>query len=81
MRKPGIRERDRAMRRIVTAKGATYVSVYDSVCRNGVCDEFAEGDIPLQFDAGHLTAEGSVEVARRLSTSFLEAGGANNVSN
>ena len=67
MRTPGIRERDRALSRMVTAKGATYLSVYDSVCRDGRCDEFADGDIPLQFDAGHLTAEGSVEVGRRLS--------------
>jgi hypothetical protein len=67
MRTPGIRERDRAMRQIVTAEGATYISVYDQVCRNGRCDEFAEGDIPMQFDAGHLTAQGSVEVGRRLS--------------
>lgn len=66
-RTPGIRERDRALSRMVTAKGATYLSVYDTVCRDGRCDEFAEGDIPLQFDAGHLTAEGSVEVGRRLS--------------
>ena len=70
MRTPGIRERDRAMRQLVTDHGATYVSVYDSVCRNDRCDEFAEGDIPLQFDAGHLTAKGSVEVGRRLSASF-----------
>jgi SGNH domain (fused to AT3 domains) len=70
MRTPGIRERDRAMRQLVTDRGATYVSVYDSVCRNDRCDEFAEGDIPLQFDAGHLTAKGSVEVGRRLSASF-----------
>ena len=81
MRKPGIQERDLAMRRIVTAKGATYLSVYDSVCRNGLCDEFAVGDIPLQFDAGHLTPEGSVAVARRLSASFFERGGANHVPN
>jgi len=70
MRKAGVRERDRAMRQLVTERGATYVSVYDSVCRNDSCDEFAEGDIPLQFDAGHLTAKGSVEVGRRLSASF-----------
>jgi peptidoglycan/LPS O-acetylase OafA/YrhL len=81
MRKPGIQERDLAMRRIVTAKGATYLSVYDSVCRNGLCDQFAVGDIPLQFDAGHLTPEGSVTVARRLSASFFETGGANHVPN
>jgi peptidoglycan/LPS O-acetylase OafA/YrhL len=70
MRTPGIGERDRALSRLVTAKGATYVSVYNSVCHGGLCDEFAQGDIPLQFDAGHLTAEGSVAVARRLSTSL-----------
>jgi peptidoglycan/LPS O-acetylase OafA/YrhL len=70
MRTPGIGERDRALGRLVTAKGATYVSVYNSVCRDRLCDEFAHGDIPLQFDAGHLTAEGSVAVARRLLTSL-----------
>jgi peptidoglycan/LPS O-acetylase OafA/YrhL len=70
MRMPGISERDRALARLVTAKGATYVSVYNAVCRDGLCDEFVRGDVPLQFDAGHLTAEGSVEVARRLLTSL-----------
>lgn len=70
MRTPGIRERDRALRRMVMAKGATYLSVYDAVCRDGRCDEFAEGDVPLQFDAGHLTAKGSVEVGRRLAPFF-----------
>ena len=82
MRTSGIRERDRRCGRVVTSKGATYLSVYDSVCRDGRCDEFAEGDIPLQFDAGHLTAKGSVEVARRLVDSLVRrAGGSNNASN
>ena len=26
-----------------------------------------EGDIPMQFDLGHLTDRGSIELARRLS--------------
>ncbi len=72
MRTSGIRERDRAMSRLVTANGATYLSVYDAVCRDGRCDEFAEGDVPMQFDAGHLTAEGSVEIGRRLSVAFVK---------
>ena len=59
------------MSRLVASGGATYLSVYDAVCRAGHCDEFAEGDIPLQFDAGHLTAEGSIEVGRRLSAAFV----------
>jgi peptidoglycan/LPS O-acetylase OafA/YrhL len=71
MRTPGIHERDRAMSRIVTAKGASYISVYDQVCHNGRCDEFAEGDIPMQFDAGHLTAQGSIEIGRRLAVSIV----------
>ena len=34
-RTAGIRERDRELSRIVAAKGATYLSVYDAVCRDG----------------------------------------------
>jgi peptidoglycan/LPS O-acetylase OafA/YrhL len=71
MRTPGIHERDQAMSRVVIAKGASYISVYDQVCHNGRCDEFAEGDIPMQFDAGHLTAQGSIEIGRRLSISIV----------
>jgi peptidoglycan/LPS O-acetylase OafA/YrhL len=69
-RTPGIRERDLAMKQIVTATGATYLSVYDAICRDDRCDELVQGNIPMQFDAGHLTAEGAIEVGRRLSAAF-----------
>jgi hypothetical protein len=69
-RTPGIRERDLAMKRMVTATGATYLSVYDAMCRDDRCDELVQGNIPMQFDAGHLTAEGAIEVGRRLSAAF-----------
>jgi hypothetical protein len=81
MRTPGIRERDSTMRRIVMERGATYMSVYESVCHDGLCDEFAKGDVPLQFDAGHLTADGSLKVAQRLSTSFGGTVGSNHAAN
>jgi hypothetical protein len=61
----GVLEVDRRLRDLVAAKGARYVSLYDAVCGHGPCETFAEGDVPLQFDAGHLTAEGSIKVARR----------------
>jgi hypothetical protein len=81
-RTPGIRERDLAMKQMVTAAGAAYLSVYDAVCRDDRCDEFARSDIPMQFDAGHLTAEGAIEVGRRLSNAFLRKHArANDVSN
>lgn len=66
----GIRERDLAMSRLVAAHGATYLSVYDAICRDDRCDEFVEADVPMQFDAGHLTEKGAVEVGRRLAVAF-----------
>jgi peptidoglycan/LPS O-acetylase OafA/YrhL len=80
-RTPGIRERDLAMRELVTARGATYLSVYDAVCHDGHCDEFADERVPMQFDAGHLTARGSVEVGRRLSAFFRKFARADHASN
>jgi peptidoglycan/LPS O-acetylase OafA/YrhL len=71
MRRAGVRERDQAMSRMVSAHGATYLSVYDAICRDGRCDEFVQGDVPIQFDAGHLTAQGSIEVGRRLAPLFV----------
>ena len=72
MRAAGIRERDEAMAKLVAAHGGTYVSVYDAVCRSGRCDEFVDGDVPMQFDAGHLTAAGSIEVGQRLKAFFVQ---------
>jgi peptidoglycan/LPS O-acetylase OafA/YrhL len=80
-RTPGIRERDLAMREMVTARGATYLSVYDAVCHDGHCDAFADIGVPMQFDAGHLTAEGSVEVGRRLSIMVRKPARVSNASN
>jgi peptidoglycan/LPS O-acetylase OafA/YrhL len=57
---------DLTMRKLVEGQGATYVSVYDAVCPRGDCDTFAAPHVPLQFDAGHLTADGSVKVAKTL---------------
>lgn len=80
-RRPGVRERDLAMSRMVIAQGATYLSVYDAMCRNDRCDEFAEVDVPMQFDAGHLTAKGAAEVGRRLAVAFKKPVRVGNVSN
>jgi hypothetical protein len=67
MRRPGVRERDLLISRLVADHGATYLSVYDAVCREGRCDEYVEPGVPLQFDGGHLTVKGSMEVGRRLA--------------
>jgi peptidoglycan/LPS O-acetylase OafA/YrhL len=43
-----------------------YVSLFKLLCPQDVCTEYAQKDVPLQFDYGHLTQAGSVLVAERL---------------
>ena len=42
------------------------MSFYQALCGPQSCDEFAANGIPLQFDYGHLTGEGSVFVAQKV---------------
>lgn len=69
MRSAEIPVRDRMMKALVMERGADYVSVYDAACPNGVCREITEDGIPIQFDTGHLTAEGSIAIGLQLATS------------
>jgi hypothetical protein len=57
---------DEAMAALARQKGVQYVSFYQALCGPQSCDEFAAKGIPLQFDYGHLTKEGSVLVAQRV---------------
>jgi len=41
----------------------TYVSYYDLLCGKGDCVEYARSGVPMEFDATHLTREGSVVMA------------------
>jgi peptidoglycan/LPS O-acetylase OafA/YrhL len=46
--------------------GVEYVSFFKLLCPQNACAEYAEKDVPLQFDYGHLTQAGSTLVAERL---------------
>jgi hypothetical protein len=43
-----------------------YISIYDLLCSNGACTEYAAQGVPLLSDYGHLTKAGSVLAARRI---------------
>jgi peptidoglycan/LPS O-acetylase OafA/YrhL len=43
-----------------------YISFFKSLCRRASCIEYAAEGVPLQFDYGHLTKDGSVLLARML---------------
>ncbi|SES14649.1 Peptidoglycan/LPS O-acetylase OafA/YrhL, contains acyltransferase and SGNH-hydrolase domains [Rhizobium sp. NFR03] len=60
-------QRDRDLQALVEAAGAVYVSPYRLLCPNpdAACTTMA-GDVPLQWDYGHLTAEGSKALAQAI---------------
>ncbi|MET0446668.1 MAG: acyltransferase family protein [Pseudorhodoplanes sp.] len=69
-RSAGIPERDHALRDIARAHGADYISVYDAVCPQDRCQVYAERDVPLQFDAGHLTNAGADIIGARIAAAL-----------
>jgi peptidoglycan/LPS O-acetylase OafA/YrhL len=46
-----------------------YVSVLNSLCGRESCVEYAADGVPLQFDYGHLTRDGSILLAQKLQRS------------
>jgi peptidoglycan/LPS O-acetylase OafA/YrhL len=46
-----------------------YISYFELLCPQGVCVQYAGKDVPIQFDYGHLTTEGSWLVGQRLRQS------------
>jgi peptidoglycan/LPS O-acetylase OafA/YrhL len=65
---PDIFPLDRMMRAALpNADGFFYISVVDAICPARQCPLTIDGGIPLSWDHGHLTAEGSVYVMSRLA--------------
>jgi hypothetical protein len=66
LRDPKIPILDKRLAELVKQKGASYISLYSAVCPNGSCETFAKDNVPFQFDAGHLTEDGSIKLGRQL---------------
>jgi hypothetical protein len=58
-------ETDRVFAAALSNDAAVYLSVYRALC-NPQCVVWAKTDVPLQFDYGHLTREGSIYLASQL---------------
>jgi hypothetical protein len=59
------------MRALALRIGVPYVSLFDLLCNADGCRHYATRDVPLQFDYGHLTREGSSTVAGLFKTRGL----------
>jgi peptidoglycan/LPS O-acetylase OafA/YrhL len=63
---------DRAMRKSLADAEVDYRSLYDVLCSVEACIVADELGVPIQFDYGHLTGDGSILLARLLrSQGFL----------
>lgn len=71
---------DRKMREALANSGATYVSLYDAVCPKGACTMWTADDNPLQFDYGHMTAEGSRLILARVRNEVIDKAGTDNLA-
>lgn len=54
---------DQRLRQAAVTNGGLYLSLVDSLCNEGTCRSLAAPGVPMQFDYGHLTPEGSDVVA------------------
>ncbi len=62
---------DQEMAQLARQLGIQYISYFDLICRQSACLEYAAKDVPLQSDYGHLTADGSVLIARKIRATGL----------
>lgn len=66
----GVRSLDREMAALAAETNSfSYVSLMETLCASGECRVWAEPGVPMQFDAGHLTEQGSSVLARCLRES------------
>jgi len=63
---PAPRALDREMGELARSRWhVPYISIYDDLCRP-TCPVFAQASVPLLFDGSHMTAEGSVLLAKAI---------------
>jgi hypothetical protein len=67
---PERKQIDQQLASLKLPDGVTYVSVYSTLCPS-TCRLWAEAGIPLQFDYGHLTKQGSIVLAKQVGPRFL----------
>jgi peptidoglycan/LPS O-acetylase OafA/YrhL len=57
---------DRMLETALSSTKSRYISVFKTLCDSHACAVWAKDNVPLQFDYGHLTAEGSVYLLSKM---------------
>lgn len=69
-RLPGRAQTDRLFAEMLRVPEVDYVSLYDAICPDRCLTRVGD-NVPLQYDYGHLTREGSVFIASKLTPRLL----------
>jgi peptidoglycan/LPS O-acetylase OafA/YrhL len=72
-RRAGVGRTDDLLRQALVGHRAIYLSPYSALCPAAperACTVFVDGHVPVQWDYGHLTAEGSIYLASILGSSL-----------
>jgi peptidoglycan/LPS O-acetylase OafA/YrhL len=69
-RRLAIKKLDEKMGAALQGAPAEFISLYNKIC-SPECAVWAKESIPLQFDYGHLTTDGSLEIAQRLRSQLF----------
>ncbi len=64
-RRQGPKASDLMFAKALKKANVEYISIYKAICPKE-CTVAIDGKIPLQYDYGHVTAEGSIEVTKRI---------------
>tara|TARA_Y100000296_G_scaffold57290_1_gene65703 strand:+ start:5799 stop:7673 length:1875 start_codon:yes stop_codon:yes gene_type:complete len=62
---------DKQFSKTISETSATYISLFNTLCELGTCTLMTEQGIPVQFDYGHLTLEGSEMLLDKIYPSGL----------
>jgi peptidoglycan/LPS O-acetylase OafA/YrhL len=57
---------DHQLAQIIEDTSATYISLLNIVCDSNTCTLMTDENVPMQFDYGHLTLEGSVKLLDKI---------------
>ena len=68
---PDVFRLDRRMAALAASTGTPYVSLVDLLCARSVCLTRASDGVPMQFDYGHFTVDGSREVMSLMKPRWL----------
>ena len=66
----GIKDLNYRLKNMADTLGVTYIDLIGAICTEQECEVVTPNGIPINWDAGHLTLDGSREILKRVRSRF-----------